>query len=285
MGKSKFGTLHQGFVWPLFEEHTSSVTAVQFAKRGQVMFSSSLDGTVRAWDLIRYRNFRTFTGTERIQFNCLAVDPSGEVVCAGSLDNFDIHVWSVNWSILDALSGHEGPVSCLSFSQENSVLASASWDKNIRIWSIFGRSQQVEPIEVYSDVLALSMRPDGKEVAVSTLKGQISIFNIEDAKQVGNVDCRKDIISGSFDGMAIVAGGNNNSICLYDVPNEVLLKRFIVSRNMALNGTLEFLNSKKMTEAGSLDLIDDAGENSDLRIVLIILYQGLKEVATCPQEK
>nr|CAI6413672.1 AAC_HP1_G0006570.mRNA.1.CDS.1 [Saccharomyces cerevisiae] len=252
------------------------------------MFSSSLDGTVRAWDLIRYRNFRTFTGTERIQFNCLAVDPSGEVVCAGSLDNFDIHVWSVQTGqLLDALSGHEGPVSCLSFSQENSVLASASWDKTIRIWSIFGRSQQVEPIEVYSDVLALSMRPDGKEVAVSTLKGQISIFNIEDAKQVGNIDCRKDIISGrfnqdrftaknserskffttihySFDGMAIVAGGNNNSICLYDVPNEVLLKRFIVSRNMALNGTLEFLNSKKMTEAGSLDLIDDAGENSDL---------------------
>lgn len=287
-GKIKVWDITSGFCLATFEEHTSSVTAVQFAKRGQVMFSSSLDGTVRAWDLTRYRNFRTFTGTERIQFNCLAVDPSGEVVCAGSLDNFDIHVWSVQTGqLLDALSGHEGPVSCLSFSQENSVLASASWDKTIRIWSIFGRSQQVEPIEVYSDVLALSMRPDGKEVAVSTLKGQISIFNIEDAKQVGNIDCRKDIISGrfnqdrftaknserskffttihySFDGMAIVAGGNNNSICLYDVPNEVLLKRFIVSRNMALNGTLEFLNSKKMTEAGSLDLIDDAGENSDL---------------------
>ena len=33
---------------------------------------------------------------------------------------------------------------------------------------------------------------------------------------------------------------------------------------MMLNGTLEFLNSKRMTEAGSLDLIDQTGENSDL---------------------
>lgn len=287
-GKIKVWDVVSGFCLVTLEGHTSSVTAVQFAKRGQVLFSASLDGTVRAWDLIRYRNFRVFTAAERIQFNCLAVDPSGECVCAGSVDSFDIHVWSVQTAqLLDTLSGHEGPVSCLSFSKENSVLASASWDKTVRIWSIFGRSQQVEPIDVYSDVLALSTRPDGKQVAVSTLKGQISFFDIESGKQVGNIDCRKDIISGrhledrftsknserskffttinySFDGLAIVAGGNNNSICLYDIPNEVLLKRFVVSRNMTLNGTMEFLNSGRLTEAGSLDLIDEDGENSDL---------------------
>lgn len=287
-GKIKVWDVVSGFCLATFDEHTSSVTQVQFAKRGQVLFSASLDGTVRAWDLIRYRNFRVFTSTERIQFNSLAVDPSGEIVCAGSMDSFDIHVWSVQTGqLLDSLSGHEGPVSCLAFSQENSILASASWDKTIRIWSIFGRSQQVEPIEVYSDVLALTIRPDGKEVAVSTLKGQITIFNIENGTQVGNIDCKRDIIAGrnledrftsknserskfftsinySFDGLAIVAGGNNNSICLYDVPNEVLLKRFIVSKNMQLNGTLQFLNSSRMTEAGSLDLIDDAGDNSDV---------------------
>ncbi|SMN18357.1 similar to Saccharomyces cerevisiae YCR057C PWP2 Conserved 90S pre-ribosomal component essential for proper endonucleolytic cleavage of the 35 S rRNA precursor at A0, A1, and A2 sites [Maudiozyma saulgeensis] len=287
-GKIKVWDVASGFCLATFDEHTSSVTQVQFAKKGQVLFSSSIDGTVRAWDLIRYRNFRVFTAAERISFNSLAVDPSGEVVCAGSLDSFDIHVWSVQTGqLLDTLSGHEGPISALAFSQENSVLASASWDKTIRIWSIFGRSQQVEPIEVYSDVLALAIKPDGTSVAVSTLKGQITIFDIQEGKQIGNIDCRRDIISGrnledrftaknserskffttinySFDGLAIVAGGNNNSICLYDVPNEVLLRRFIVSKNMTLNGTLEFLNSSKMTEAGSLDLIDEDGENSDL---------------------
>lgn len=287
-GKIKVWDVVSGFCLATFDEHTSAVSAVQFAKRGQVLFSASLDGTVRAWDLIRYRNFRTFTATERIQFNSLAVDPSGEVVCAGSLDNFDIQVWSVQTGqLLDTLSGHEGPVNCLSFSQENSVLASASWDKTIRIWSIFARSQQVEPIDVHEDVLSISFRPDGKHVAASTLKGQIAMFDVESGEQIGNIDCRRDIISGrhledrftsknserskffttihySFDGLAIVAGGNNNSICLYDVPNEVLLKRFTVSKNMTLNGTLEFLNSNRMTEAGSLDLIDREGENSDL---------------------
>ena len=45
--------------------------------------SASLDGTVRAFDLMRYRNFRTLTSPEPAQFISLAVDPSGEVVCAG----------------------------------------------------------------------------------------------------------------------------------------------------------------------------------------------------------
>lgn len=287
-GKIKVWDVASGFCLATFEEHTSAVTAVQFAKKGQVLFSASLDGTVCAWDLIRYRNFRVFTATERVQFTCLAVEPSGEVVSAGSTDSFDVFVWSVQTGqLLDTLSGHEGPVSCLAFSMENAVLASASWDKTIRIWSIFGRSQQVEPLEVFADILAITITPDGKHVAVSTLKGQLTIFDIASGKQIGNIDCRKDIISGrflqdrftsknserskyfttinySFDGKSIIAGGNNNSICLYDVPNEVLLKRFIVSRNMNLNGTLEFLNSSRMTEAGSLDLIDSSGEYSDL---------------------
>lgn len=33
---------------------------------------------------------------------------------------------------------------------------------------------------------------------------------------------------------------------------------------MTLNGTMQFLNSGRLTEAGSLDLIDEDGENSDL---------------------
>ncbi|CAK9436041.1 uncharacterized protein LODBEIA_P06020 [Lodderomyces beijingensis] len=288
-GKIKIWDVASGFCLMTFTEHTSAVTQVQFAKRGQVLFSSSLDGTIRAFDLIRFRNFKTFTATSRIQFNCLAVDPSGEIIVGGSQDTFEIYVWSVQTGqLLDSLTGHEGPISCLAFGQENSMLASASWDKTVRVWNIFSRSQTVEPIEISSDVLCLTMRPDCKELAVSTLDGHITVFDIEDARQVHLIDARKDIISGrfledkfvsqnsnrgkyfdtiaySFDGSTLLAGGYNNSICMYDIDNEVLLKRFIVSENMSIDGTLQFLKSGKITDAGiNSDLIDRNGENSDL---------------------
>src|SRR5579862_7190890 len=111
-GKIKVWDTTSGFCIVTFTEHSSGVTACEFAKRGNVLFTASLDGSVRAWDLVRYRNFRTFTAPSRLSFSSLAVDPSGEVVCAGSLDSFDIHIWSVQTGqFLDRLSGHEGPVS------------------------------------------------------------------------------------------------------------------------------------------------------------------------------
>ena len=287
-GKIKIWDIVSGFCLATFDEHQSSVTGIAFAKRGQVMFSSSLDGTVRAWDLIRFRNFRTFTSTSRIQFSSVAVDPSGEIVVAGSLDNFDIQVWSVQTSqLLDQLSGHEGPISCLSFGTEaNAKLASASWDKTVRIWDIFGRSQSGEPFDLTSECLSLAMRPDSKEVAVSTMDGKIAFFDIENARMVREIDGRKDILQGryredefssenskrgkyfdtiaySFDGLTLIAAGNNNSICMYDLPNEVLLKRFKISLNMQLNGTLEYLNSKNIVDGQAVDLVDRSGEISD----------------------
>ncbi|KAG0678652.1 U3 snoRNP protein [Pichia californica] len=287
-GKIKIWDIVSGFCLATFDEHQSSVTGVVFAKKGQVMFSSSLDGTVRAWDLIRFRNFRTFTSTSRIQFSSVAVDPSGEIVVAGSLDNFDIQVWSVQTSqLLDQLSGHEGPISNLSFGLEaNAKLASASWDKTVRIWDIFARSQTSEPFDLTSECLSLSMRPDSKEFAVSTMDGKITFFDIENGRMVREIDGKKDILQGryredeftsanskrgkhfttiaySFDGLTLIAAGNNNSICMYDLPNEVLLKRFKVSLNMQLNGTLEFLNSKNIVDGNAVDLVDRSGELSD----------------------
>ncbi|KAJ1796773.1 U3 snoRNP protein, partial [Coemansia sp. RSA 2399] len=100
-----------GYCFITFTEHTSAVTAVQFTKGSQVVLSASLDGTVRAYDLVRYRNFRIFTSPTPVQFTSLAVDPSGEIVCAGCQDTFEIYMWSMQTGkLLDVLSGHEGPI-------------------------------------------------------------------------------------------------------------------------------------------------------------------------------
>ncbi|KAF7596554.1 hypothetical protein BBP40_000954 [Aspergillus hancockii] len=287
-GKVKVWDVKSGFCIVTFTEHTSGVTACQFAKKGSVLFTASLDGSVRAWDLIRYRNFRTFTAPSRLSFGSLAVDPSGEVICAGSPDSFDIHVWSVQTGqLLDQLTGHEGPVSALSFAADGNHLVSGSWDRTVRIWSIFGRSQTSEPLQVMSDVLSVAFRQDGKQVAASTLDGQLNFFNVADAVQESGIDGRRDVSGGrklnsrqtaanaagtkffncitySADGSCVLAAGNSKYICLYDVRTGSLVKKFTVSVNTSLDGTQEILNSRDLTEAGPRGLIDETGEASDL---------------------
>ena len=56
----------------------------------------------------------------------------------------------------------------------------------------------MEPIEIQSDALCLTMRPDCKELAVLTLDGHVTIFDIEDAKQLHLIDGRKDIVNGRY---------------------------------------------------------------------------------------
>lgn len=84
-----FGTA-SGLCFATFTEHTMPVTGIQFLPSGHALCSASKDGTVRAYDLIRYRNFRTFTTPEPVQFVCIAVDPKGDVVVAGSQDTFQV---------------------------------------------------------------------------------------------------------------------------------------------------------------------------------------------------
>ncbi|KAK1576270.1 hypothetical protein Q3G72_012551 [Acer saccharum] len=108
------------------------------------------------------------------QFVSLAADQSGEVICAGTLDSFAIFVWSMKTGrLLDILSGHEGPVHGMAFSPTNAILASSSWDKTIRLWDVFEGKGSVKPFPHTHDVLRVVYHPDGKQLACSTLDGQI----------------------------------------------------------------------------------------------------------------
>lgn len=287
-GKIKIWNTVSGFCFVTFSEHSSAISAVEFAKQGQVLFSASLDGTVRAFDLVRYRNFRTFTSPSPVQFSSLAVDDSGEVVAAGSTDSFQIFMWSVQTGkLLDVLSGHEGPVSSLAFSPAGNILASGSWDKSVRLWNVFDRSHAVEPFSMSADVLALAFRSDGKELAASSLDGQIIFLDVSQGKQTNLIEGRKDIAGGrkaddrqaasnssssksfnslaySADGSCLLAGGNSKYVVLYDVRDGVMVKKYQISENLSLDGTEEYLDSRRVTEAGNIDLIDDRGDESDL---------------------
>ena len=152
-GKVKVWNSFNGQCFVTFNEHSAPITGLQFNSNGHVIVSASLDGTVRAFDLNRYRNFRTFTTPQPVQFSCLALDASGEFVAAGGFDVFEIFMWSMQTGhLLQSLSGHEGPISSISFSPSaNPVLASCSWDKTCRTWDIFDSKSAREAYNLNSD--------------------------------------------------------------------------------------------------------------------------------------
>ncbi|KAF6723948.1 Periodic tryptophan-like protein 2 [Oryzias melastigma] len=298
-GKVKAWNTSSGLCFVTFTEHTSSVTCVAFTASGFVIVSASLDGTVRAFDLHRYRNFRTFTSPRPAQFSSLAVDASGELVSAGAQDSFEIFLWSMQTGrLLEVLGGHEGPVSCLCFSPVQSILASSSWDRTVRLWDMMDSWQVKETLPLTSDGLAVTYRPDGQELAVATLNGEITFWNPNTATQTGSISGRHDLEVGrkdtdkvtakqlakgksftsvcySADGASVLAGGQSKFVCIYNVREQMLMKKFEISCNLSFDAMEEFLDRRKMTEFGSLALVDEgAGDGDGVNISLPGVRKG-----------
>ncbi|KAI8469923.1 MAG: WD40 repeat-like protein [Monoraphidium minutum] len=287
--KVKVFQLSSGFCYVTFTDHTAPVTAVRFLPSGHAVLSASLDGTVRAFDLVRYRNFRTLTTPQPAQFLSLAVDPGGEIACAGTLDGFQVCVWSVKTGrLLDVLAGHEGPVCGLAFSPSQPILASCSWDKTVRLWDVYDGAGCVDTLQHSHDVLAIAYRPDGKQLAAATLDGSVYFWDAQEGELQGTIEGRRDVRGGaitgdkrsaanaaagaaftsltfSADGSLLFAGGNSKYVCVYDVAERLLLRKFQVTHNRSLDGVLDQASSRGLTDAGPLQLIDhDDADDEDM---------------------
>lgn len=284
--KVKLWNVLNGFCFVTFSDHSAAVTGVQFSNSRKFLVSSSLDGTVRAFDIIRYRNFKTFTAPRLVQFACVALDHSGELVAAGGQDVFEIFLWSIKFGhLLEVLSGHEAPVSSLAFSPvaTSSTMVSVSWDKTLKIWDCLETTTINETIDLLSDAMCVTFKPNGEEVAVATLNGNISVFNVKTSQQVASIEGRKDLGSGvsdidlvsakknlegksfttitySADGECILAAGKSKQVCIYHVYEGVLLKKFEVTQNHSLDGMWDFINRKALTEFGNMNLLQKGEE-------------------------
>lgn len=95
-GKIKLWTTKNHLCFVTFSDHTAQVTDIAFVpKKNNTLVSASLDGTVRAYDLVKYRNFRVMTANKPTQFKCVAVENGGDIICAGSDEPYNIYVWSL----------------------------------------------------------------------------------------------------------------------------------------------------------------------------------------------
>lgn len=306
--KVKVWRIYSGRAVVTFTEHTAAITEVTFPSlKPKIIISASLDGTVRAHDLVRYRNFRTFAVASRsVQFASVAVDGPGSLVAAGGLDTFEAFVWSIRTGVLLAtLAGHTAPVSSLSFSPDVSgfdiELASVGWDGYLRLWDLSGNSSDKhnpssmgllkEAVSFPHDILCVTYRGDGKEIALGLLNGDVIFYDPIEGIEKGSINGKHDLgvsqtaevdlvtpkrsargrkfqsIAYSADGDHLLAAGDSKYICLYSVPDRVLLKRFEVTCNLSLDGVQEVHDRRRfLASYSSVSVQDKALQQSSLPI-------------------
>lgn len=205
-GKIKLFNAQTGLCFVTFAEHTAPVSGLCFTPQGNAILSASQDGSVRAFDLLRYRNFRTFASPDGLcQFGSVAVDGGGEIVAASSVGGkYCIYVWSIQTgNILDVLAGHTSMVQSIRFSTSPAhpgQLISASWDTTLKVWDLYANANKggsAETLECSSSILSVAYDPRGNNyIAASCLSGQVLFWDVSTGQQMGSIEGLRDIQSG-----------------------------------------------------------------------------------------
>ncbi|VWU52167.1 periodic tryptophan protein 2, putative [Hepatocystis sp. ex Piliocolobus tephrosceles] len=224
-----------------FTAHSSSVTDICFLPQGNAFISCSLDGTVRAFDLLRYRNFKIYTPDEinedggsggsdkkrgddkdntqsislvlkkkqnklnNVQFLCVSVNLSGNIVAAGGRGNeYIVYVWNVQTAqCVDKLYGHNSPIIKICFStnlKSEGIIATCSNNKKVLIWDLYvrrSRGNKIDNLNNNQSISCMCFDPRGNDIlAVCTLGCKIIFFDVNVQEIIGSIEGERDIQSG-----------------------------------------------------------------------------------------
>jgi periodic tryptophan protein 2 len=97
-------------------------------------------------------------------------------------------------------------------------------------------------------------------------KGGRSINDIRSAKKrsFGKVFTS---VSYSPNGKSVIASGNSLFVCIYNVDQKILIKKFQISSNLSLDGVLDKLSTTNIKEGGNVSLIDHDHKQEKKRIL------------------
>ena len=118
-------------------DHVDIVRAVAFNPNGNQVATACDDGQIRLWETKTGSLSRTLSGSGL--HRALAYSPDGTLLASESSapEYGSISLWDVErGQLLQKLTGHQGSVTSMVFSQDGRLLVSASSDGTVRLWKV-----------------------------------------------------------------------------------------------------------------------------------------------------
>ncbi len=221
--------------------HGGPVRTLAISPDGQTVISGSFDSTAIRWSLARN------AAEQVLRFHADAVNAvvllkDGGAATAGA--DGRIAIWSAGKTKPDTvLEGHNAPIAALAVSIDQAALASASWDRTVRLWPLAGGAPRV--LEGHTqNVNGVAFAPDGRTLVSVSYDLSVRIWPLAGTASPTVTTMPTPLNAVAIGGNGeIVAGGADGKVYFLTgdgvVAGEVIAgPRPVISIAVSLDGTL-----------------------------------------------
>ncbi|KAG2343592.1 WD40 repeat-like protein [Suillus weaverae] len=156
------------------EGHDKYIRSISYFPDGRRMISGSWDKTARQWDLQAGKEIEGARNVCERGIWVVAVSKDGRwaITGGGGLGHGELKVIEVETGIVTEFESHSRGISCIDISADSKFLASGSWDRTMRIWSLGTGKLVAGPFESIDWVGAVRFSPDSKKLVVKSQAGK-----------------------------------------------------------------------------------------------------------------
>ncbi|KAG1830396.1 WD40-repeat-containing domain protein [Suillus variegatus] len=154
--------------------HDKYIRSISYFPDGRRMISGSWDKTIRQWELQEGKEIEEACNVCERGIWAVAVSRDGRWVITGGggLGHGELKVVEVETGIVKKFEGHSRGISCIDISADSMLMASGSWDRTTRIWSLGTGELVAGPFESIDWVGAVRFSADSKKLAVKSEAGK-----------------------------------------------------------------------------------------------------------------